>query len=98
MVMSLGGIARILGAEGFKKYAHDYGNERVNINGSVDDAVYILDSYRDGDDLIDHFNEFRDNIFNEYNSKGYVPFYKTKAFVSQGNELRANGLFASDFY
>ena len=97
MVKTLEGIAKKLGAKGFKRYAHDYGNERVLLDGTVSDAIYILEAYQDDKDLIQHFNNFKDDMYNEYNDCGYVPFHKTKAFQKQCNELRSQGLFATDF-
>jgi hypothetical protein len=98
MVYTLNGILKTLGAEGFKRYAHDYGNERVAISDTVDDAVYILESYQNDKNLIQHFNTFEADMYDEYNSDGYVPFYKTSAFKNQCAELRTQGLFATDFF
>lgn len=97
MVRTLNGIAKKLGAAGFKRYAHDYGNERVALDGTVDDAVYILETYQNVKDLISHFNAFEADMYDEYNGDGYVPFHKTPEFTKQCAELRAQGLFATDF-
>ena len=98
MVKTLNGIAKKLGAEGFKMYAHDYGNERVDTSSTVHDAIYILEAYQCDSDLIRHFNAFEQDMYDEYNNDGYVPFYKTAAFSEQCDELRSQGLFATDFY
>ena len=97
MVKTLNGIVKKLGAEGFKKYAHDYGNGRVVTSGTVDDAIYILEAYQNDKDLIEHFNTFEQNMYDEYNGDGYLPFHKTMAFNDQCDELRSQGLFATDF-
>jgi hypothetical protein len=98
MAKTLDGIAKKLGAAGFKQYAHDYGNERVVISGTVDDAIYILEVYQNAKDLIAHFNAFGTDMYDEYNGDGYVPFHKTAAFRKQCADLRAQGFFATDFY
>jgi len=97
MVKTLNGIIKKLGATGFMRYAHDYGNERVSPDGIVDDAVHILESYQHDKDLIRHFNAFEADMYDEYNNDGYVPFHKTEAFKDQCAKLRAQGLFATDF-
>ena len=86
-ITKLESIARILGAEGFKKYAKDYGNSRVNLDDDVVDAINILDSYQNSDTLIDHFNTFRETIESEYTT-GYTPYYKTKEFEKQCDQER----------
>lgn len=84
-VKTLEGIVRILGAEGFKKYAKDYGNSRVNLDGDEVDAINLLESYRDDEKLLNHFNYFRREMSEKY-SAAYTPFYKTDAFKQQYQE------------
>ena len=86
-ITKLESIVRILGAEGFKKYAKDYGNSRINLDGDVVDAINILDSYQNSDTLIYHFNNFRETIESEYTT-GYTPYYKTKEFEEQCEQER----------
>lgn len=86
-IKTLDGIVRILGAEGFKKYAKDYGNSRVNLDGDEVDAINTLDSYRSSDTLIDHFNNYRETIETEYTT-GHTPFYKTAQFREQCEQER----------
>lgn len=86
-IQTLEGIARIFGAEGFKRYAKDYGNSRVNLDGDVIDAINLLESYRDDDKLIDHFNYFKREMTEKYTSNS-VPFYKTDAFREQCEQER----------
>lgn len=86
-IKTLEGIARILGTEGFKKYAKDYGNSRVNLDGDGVDAINTLDSYRNSDNLIDHFNNYREAIEAEYIT-GCTPFYKTVQFHEQCEQER----------
>lgn len=94
-VRTLEGIARILGADGFKKYAKDYGNSRVNLDGDVVDAVNLLDSYRDDEKLIAHFNYFRREMSEKYSSD-QTPYYKTDAFKEQNqNEINEFGYIVS---
>ena len=81
-ITKLESIAHILGAKGFKRYAKDYGNSRVNLDGDVVDAINILDSYQNSDTLIAHFNNFRETIESEYTT-GYTPYYKTNEFAKQ---------------
>lgn len=57
---TLEGIARTMGASAFKNYAHDYGNSRVSVDGSVAEAIACLYNYGDGEDLITHFNGLHD--------------------------------------
>lgn len=84
-IKKLEGIARILGAEGFKKYAKDYGNSRVNLDDDVVDAINLLESYRDDEKLIDHFNYFKREMTEKYAASS-VPFYKTDAFNEQNQK------------
>lgn len=84
-IRTLEGISRILGAEGFKQYAKDYGNSRVNLDGDVVDAINLLESYRDDETLIDHFNCFKREMTDKYASSS-VPFYKTDAFKEQNQK------------
>ena len=86
-VQTLEGIARILGAEGFKKYAKDYGNSRVNLDGDVVAAINMLDIYQGSDMLIEHFNYFKREMTEKYASNT-VPFYKTDAFKEQCEQER----------
>lgn len=84
-VRALEGIIRILGAEGFKRYAKDYGNSRVNVDGDVIDVINLLEGYRDDEKLIDHFNYFKREMTEKYTSNN-VPFYKTDAFKEQNQK------------
>ena len=84
-IRTLEGIARILGKEGFKQYAKDYGNSRVNLDGDVVDAINLLEGYRDDRKLIDHFNCFKREMTDKYASSS-VPFYKTDAFNEQNQQ------------
>lgn len=84
-IKTLEGIAEILGAEGFKRYAKDYGNSRVNLDGDTVDAINLIESYQDDYNLITHFNNFRETIESEYTTN-YTPFYKTDAFKEQNEE------------
>lgn len=84
-IKTLEGISRILGAEGFKKYAKDYGNSRVNLDGDVVDAINLLEGYRDDEKLIAHFNYFHREMTEKY-TFGDVPFYKTDAFKEQNQK------------
>ena len=94
-IRTLEGIARILGTEGFKQYAKDYGNSRVNLDGDVVDAINLLESYRDDEKLIDHFNCFKREMTDKYASSS-VPFYKTDAFKEQNQkEINEFGYIAS---
>lgn len=94
-VRTLEGVARILGAEGFKRYAKDYGNSHVNLDGDVVDAINILDGYRDDEKLIVHFNYFKREMTEKYASNS-VPFYKTDAFKEQNQkEINEFGCIAS---
>lgn len=86
-VRTLEGIARILGTEGFKKYAKDYGNSRVNLDGDVVDAINLLEGYQDDEKLIDHFNYFKREMTEKYASN-CVPFYKIDAFKEQCEQER----------
>lgn len=86
-IKTLEGIARILGAEGFKRYAKDYGNSRVNLDSDEVDAINTLDSYQNSETLIDHFNNFRETIEAEY-ATDYTPFYKTAQFCEQCEQER----------
>ena len=94
-VTTLEGIAKIIGATGFKQYAKDYGNSRVNLDGDVVDAINLLESYRDDEKLIDHFNYFKREMTDKYVSNN-VPFYKTDAFNEQNQqEINEFGYIAS---
>lgn len=84
-VTTLEGIAKIIGATGFKQYAKDYGNSRVNLDGDVVDAINTLDSYQSSDTLINHFNCFKREMTDKYASSS-VPFYKTDAFNEQNQQ------------
>lgn len=93
-IKNLEGIARILGAEGFKQYAKDYGNSRVNLDGDVVDAVNLLESYRDDEKLITHFNYFKREMSEKYSSS--TPYYKTDEFKQQNqNEINEFGYIVS---
>lgn len=91
--MSTEEIIEVLGNNGFVRYAHDYGNSRVNVDGDSDDAINLLDSYVDGDGvsqtdkLIAHFEENSSAIQMEY-TDGYTPYYKTDAYKEQRAEDR----------
>lgn len=94
-IRTLNGICKILKAEGFKRYAKDYGNSRVVVEKSVLDAIYILESYRCDESLIDHFNAHQESIYCEYRT-GYTPFYKTDAFKKQNrDEIKEFGYIVS---
>lgn len=94
-IKTLEGIARILGTEGFKKYAKDYGNSRVNLDGDVIDAINLLESYRDDEKLLNHFNYFRSEMSEKYSTTS-TPFYKTDAFKEQNQkEINEFGYIAS---
>lgn len=84
-IITLEGIAEVLGAEGFKNYTKDYGNSRVNVDGSLTDAINTLESYQDDEKLITHFNCFRREMSEKYSS-GQPPFYKTDAFKEQNQK------------
>lgn len=84
-IITLDGIVRILGVDGFKIYAKDYGNSRVNVDGSLTDAINTLESYQDNEKLINHFNCFRREMSEKYSS-GQSPFYKTAAFNDQNQK------------
>lgn len=87
-------VIEVLGEAGFLRYAKDYGNSRVNLNGDSDDAINLLDSYvdRDGvsqtDKLVAHFEDNYSAIQMEYTT-GYTPFYKTAAYAAQRAEERS---------
>ena len=72
-------IADALGSRGFVQYAKDYGNSKVDLNGSVDDAIDILFSYRNDEDLVSHFNEYEYDMTAEYGSE-QKPYYLTSDF------------------
>lgn len=94
-IRTLEGIARILRAEGFKRYAKDYGNSRVNLDGDVVDAVNLLEGYRDDEKLITHFNCFKREMTEKYASSS-LTFYKTDAFNEQNQqEINEFGYIAS---
>ncbi|CDN31891.1 hypothetical protein BN938_1811 [Mucinivorans hirudinis] len=94
-VTTLESIANIIGATGFKQYAKDYGNSRVNLDGDVVDVINLLESYRDDEKLIDHFNCFKREMTDKYASSS-VPFYKTDAFNEQNQqEINEFGYIAS---
>lgn len=93
-IKKLESIARILGAEGFKQYAKDYGNSRVNLDGDVIDAVNLLESYRDDEKLVTHFNCFKREMSEKYSSS--TPYYKTDEFKQQNqNEINEFGYIVS---
>ena len=84
-IRTLEGIVKIIGANGFKQYARDYGNSRVCLDKSVIDATNILESYQDDDKLISHFNCFRKEMTEKYTAD-HIPFYKTEAFKEQNQQ------------
>lgn len=93
-IKTLKGIARILGAEGFKRYAKDYGNSRVSLDGDVVDAINLLESYRDDEKLMAHFNYFHREMSEKYSSS--TPFYETDTFKQQNqNEINEFGHIVS---
>jgi hypothetical protein len=63
---TLKGIAREIGASNFVYYAKNYGNSRVNLEGSVSDAENVLFEYRCEDSLINHFNEFGYTYYGDF--------------------------------
>ena len=63
---TLKGIAREIGASNFVYYAKNYGNSRVNLEGSVSDAENVLFEYRCEDSLINHFNEFGYTCYGDF--------------------------------
>lgn len=68
---TLKGIAKQLGANAFKHYAHDYINEKVRVDKSVDDAIRCLEEYRYDENLIRHFESLKcfPEVIWEYTSK-----------------------------
>lgn len=93
-IKTLEGIARTLGANGFKQYAKDYGNSRVRLDGDVVDAINVLESYQDDGKLIAHFNCYKREMSEKYLSS--TPYYKTDEFKQQNqNEINEFGYIAS---
>lgn len=93
-IKTLESIVRILGAGGFKQYAKDYGNSRVRLDGDVIDAINLLESYRDDEELIAHFNCFKREMSEKYLSS--TPYYLTDEFKQQNqNEIKEFGYITS---
>lgn len=94
-IKTLEGIARILGVEGFKRYAKDYGNSRVNLDGDVIDVINLLESYRDDEKLLSHFNYFRCEMSEKY-SNTCTEFYETDVLKEQNQrEINEFGYIVS---
>lgn len=93
-VKTLESIARSLGANAFKQYAKDYGNSRVRLDGDVVDAINLLESYRDDEKLIAHFNCYKREMIEEHSPS--TPYYKTAEFEEQNqNEINEFGYISS---
>ncbi len=102
MVTTISGIAKIIGVKGLRNMCSDYASygEKYKYVKSLRDVEDLLFDYRDTDYIIDKFNHNRNYFETEYMCKNvslYIPYHKTDDFKNQCNDLRRDGLCATDF-